>query len=80
MGTEALLPGGEGPQCEDDHSSLGSVGLQNALNYTWCLSTKMTLLVFHLPLHFYTLMFTVFDILLVSVYDTHCLFAVLVTV
>jgi hypothetical protein len=25
-------------------------------------------------------MFTVFDILLVSVYDTHCLFAVLVTV
>lgn len=75
------MRGDEGPQCDNDHSSLDSVGLQNALNYTWCLSTKTSLLVLHLPLYLRTLMFTVFDILLVTVYDTQCLFdTLLVTV
>ena len=68
------MPGDEGPQCDNGHSSLDSIDLQNALNYTWCLSTKTTLLVLHLPLHLHNLMFTVFDILLVTVYNTHRLF------
>lgn len=63
------MPGDEGPQCDNEESSLDSVGLQNALNYAWCLSTKMTSLALHLPLHLHTLMFTAFDTLLVTVYD-----------